>query len=259
MFQPFSDAIKLYRKEFFIPLKINFFPYWVSPIFSLCISLIVWLVFPYYYLVVSWNYRLLFIFCVIRLRVYGIIISGWSSNSCYAILGGIRSVAQSVSYEVRFFLIILCLLFFSSSLKLYDFSIIQSKCWIFFYCFPIFLILLVSFLAELNRSPFDFSEGESELVSGFNIEYGRSGFAFIFLAEYLSILFASIILCIVFIGEFTLNLTFYLKLSCLRFFIILIRGALPRYRYDKLINICWKSYLIVVLYLIIFYSRVSLK
>nr|YP_010987689.1 NADH dehydrogenase subunit 1 [Psyllopsis discrepans]WON66121.1 NADH dehydrogenase subunit 1 [Psyllopsis discrepans] len=256
IFQPFSDAIKLYSKEFFIPLKINMYPYWLSPIFSLVVMCIVWIMFPYFYLVVSWKYSLLFMFCVISLGVYGVMVSGWSSNSCYSILGGIRSVAQSVSYEVSFFLMILCLLFFSSSLSLLDFTEIQEKVWGLMYTFPIFIMLVVSFLAELNRSPFDFSEGESELVSGFNVEYGGSGFAFIFLAEYLSILFASMFICMMFMGGGSSTFLFYLKLTFVSFFIILVRGSLPRYRYDKLMNLCWKSYLMVVLNMILFYGAV---
>nr|YP_009501917.1 NADH dehydrogenase subunit 1 [Freysuila caesalpiniae]AWU48921.1 NADH dehydrogenase subunit 1 [Freysuila caesalpiniae] len=257
LFQPFSDAIKLYSKEFFFPLKSNFYPYWVSPIFSLCISIFVWSSFPYLYLLVSWSYSIMFIFCVLSMGVYGVMISGWSSNSSYSILGSLRVVAQSISYEVSFFLLILSLIYFTGSMKLFDFSFFQYKLWFLFILFPVFVMLMVSFLAELNRTPFDFSEGESELVSGFNIEYGGSGFAFIFLAEYLSILFASMILSLFFLGGLSENLMFYLKLSFFSSIIIIIRGTLPRYRYDKLMSMCWKIYLGVSLSLIMFYMGVT--
>lgn len=156
----------------------------------------------------------------------------------YSILGSIRSIAQSISYEVRFFLIIACLLFFTCSLTLIDFIKYQSEILFIFFTFPVFIIFMVSLLAELNRTPFDFSEGESELVSGFNVEYGGFGFAFIFLSEYLGILFSSILLCIFFCVGTYINYLFCFKLVLISFIVIVIRGSLPRYRYDKLMDIC---------------------
>nr|YP_009501982.1 NADH dehydrogenase subunit 1 [Russelliana solanicola]AWU49063.1 NADH dehydrogenase subunit 1 [Russelliana solanicola] len=258
LFQPFSDAVKLYTKEFFFPVKSNFYPYWVSPILSLVISMLVWVVFPYFYVVISWSYSIMFMFCVLSMGVYGTMISGWSSNSSYSILGCLRVVAQSISYEVSFFLLILTLIYFTGSMKVSFLMHSQDKVWLLFIVFPIFIMLVVSFLAELNRTPFDFSEGESELVSGFNVEYGGSGFAFIFLAEYLSIIFASGMLALMFFGGYTLTLMFYLKLGLLSFIIITIRGTLPRYRYDKLMGMCWKVYLSVALSMILFYTSVTL-
>lgn len=194
-------------------------------------------------------------FCVLRISVYRIIFSGWSSNSLYGILGSLRVVAQSISYEVRFFLLIICVLYFCGGLTLSCLSLVQSKGWLVIMLIPVFLILFVSFLAELNRTPFDFSEGESELVSGFNIEYGGTGFAFIFLSEYLRILFSSCVLIILFFGGVT-HYFFFLKVTFIAFIIIVIRGTLPRYRYDKLIMMCWKRYLTVSLLLILFYLSI---
>nr|AWU48998.1 NADH dehydrogenase subunit 1 [Mesohomotoma hibisci] len=256
IFQPFSDAVKLFTKEFYCPLSINFYPYWLSPVLALGISILSWVVFPYGFHLVSWKYTILFMFCLMSLSVYTIVISGWFSNSCYSVIGAIRSIAQSVSYEVSFFLMILAVLYFISSMNFLIFLKFQKMIWFIFLLFPVFLMFFVSFLAELNRTPFDFSEGESELVSGFNIEYGGSGFAFIFLAEYLSIIFSSLIIVIFFFCS-CLNYFFYLKLMFMSFMILVIRSMLPRYRYDKLMNMCWKSYLSSILCLIIFYSSIS--
>nr|YP_010596834.1 NADH dehydrogenase subunit 1 [Cacopsylla burckhardti]UFP91890.1 NADH dehydrogenase subunit 1 [Cacopsylla burckhardti]WAK85093.1 NADH dehydrogenase subunit 1 [Cacopsylla burckhardti] len=258
LFQPFSDAVKLFSKEFFFPLKSNFNLYWVSPIISFIVSVSVWLVFPYFFVLLSWKLGVLYLFSVLSFSIYGIMISGWASNSCYSILGALRVVAQSISYEVSFFLLILCILYFSGSMNLFDLGLVQRKGWFILFLFPIFIMLFVSFLAELNRTPFDFTEGESELVSGFNVEYGGVGFAFIFLSEYLSIIFSSVIVCIFFLGGDPEFLGFYLKFLFVSLIIILVRGTLPRYRYDKLMNMCWKSYLMVSLFMILFYLSLCL-
>nr|YP_009501930.1 NADH dehydrogenase subunit 1 [Leptynoptera sulfurea]AWU48966.1 NADH dehydrogenase subunit 1 [Leptynoptera sulfurea] len=256
LFQPFSDAVKLFTKEFLFPLKSNFYPYWLSPMLTLFISLIIWLVFPYWYMILSWKYSFIFMFVIMSLGVYGIMMSGWSSNSSYSILGCLRVVAQSISYEVSFLLLVLSVMYFSNTLSIGILMYLQSNIWFFFIFFPVFLMVFVSFLAELNRTPFDFSEGESELVSGFNIEYGGSGFAFIFLGEYLSIIFSSFFLVIMFFGSLSFHFYFYLKIIFFSFLIILIRGVLPRYRYDKLMILCWKSFLSSILLLLIFYSLI---
>nr|YP_009501878.1 NADH dehydrogenase subunit 1 [Aacanthocnema dobsoni]AWU48797.1 NADH dehydrogenase subunit 1 [Aacanthocnema dobsoni] len=257
IFQPFSDAIKLFSKEFLIPLKSNFYPYWFSPLFTLYISSITWVVFPYMYVLLAWKYSIVLMISMMSMSVYSIMVSGWSSNSSYSLLGCIRVVAQSISYEVSFFLLIFCLLYLISSLILSDFNMYQDKVWFIIVMFPVFIMMFVSILAELNRTPFDFSEGESELVSGFNIEFGSSGFAFIFLGEYLSILFSSLFLSYLFMGLMC-SMQGFMKLIFISFLIIVIRGSLPRYRYDKLMNLCWKSYLSSSLFLIIFYSSMFL-
>nr|YP_009442196.1 NADH dehydrogenase subunit 1 [Calophya californica]ATN42472.1 NADH dehydrogenase subunit 1 [Calophya californica] len=258
VFQPFSDAVKLYTKEFFFPCKSNFFIYWFSPFLSMFISLIIWFMFPYTLIVVSWKFSILFMFMVMSFSVYGVMLSGWSSNSSYSLLGCMRVLAQSISYEVSFFILILSTIFFTKSLSIYSFCKFQNLNYFFFLMIPLFIMIFTSFLAELNRTPFDFSEGESELVSGFNVEYGGAGFAFIFLAEYLSIIFSSSILCWCFLGSLTMNFIFFFKVSFLTLIIILIRGVLPRYRYDKLMNLCWKIYLCSSLFLLLFYSSISI-
>lgn len=243
IFQPFCDAIKLFSKEQFIPFLSNYFIYYFSPIFSLFLSLIIWFCIPYVIKFFSFDYGVLFFFCCLSFGVYNVIIAGWSSNSSFALLGALRSIAQTISYEVALVLILINLLFFLSSFNLLYFYFFQKNLWFFFLFFPIGLIWIISSLAETNRTPFDFAEGESELVSGFNIEYGSGGFALIFLAEYARILFIRIFFSLIFLGSFFFSFIFFLKLNFISFLFIWIRGAFPRYRYDKLIFIAWKSYL----------------
>jgi NADH-ubiquinone oxidoreductase chain 1 len=151
------------------------------------------------------------------------------------LLGSLRAIAQTISYEVALVLILLCLLFVLESFNLFFFDLFQQKNLFICIFFFVSLIWIVSILAETNRTPFDFAEGESELVSGFNIEYGAGGFALIFLAEYARILFISMFFCLVYLGAIINSLFFFLKLSFISFFFIWVRGAFPRYRYDKLI------------------------
>uniref|UniRef100_UPI0030FF3148 NADH dehydrogenase subunit 1 n=1 Tax=Egeirotrioza rufa TaxID=3132082 RepID=UPI0030FF3148 len=254
IFQPFSDALKLFSSEFFFPLNSNFNLYWVSPLVMLLISMIVWLSFPYWYIVLSWKYSLIFMLIVLSMSVYPVMACGWSSNSSYSMLGCLRVIAQSVSYEVSFFLLIMTFIYMIGSMKILDYLSFQYNTWFIILIFPIFIMLLVSLLAELNRTPFDFSEGESELVSGFNIEYGGSGFAFSFLGEYLSILFSSTLIVILFLGSLNSHNLFFLKIMMVTFIIIILRGTLPRYRYDKLMNLCWKSFLSCSIFMIMFYT-----
>lgn len=145
------------------------------------------------------------------------IIAGWASNSNYALLGGLRAVAQTISYEVRLALILLSFVFLVGSYCLVDFQVYQSNCWFMFVTFPLALAWFASCLAETNRTPFDFAEGESELVSGFNVEYRRGGFALIFMAEYASILFMRMLFCVLFLGCNIMNFDFYLKLVFMSF------------------------------------------
>nr|AVN68353.1 NADH dehydrogenase subunit 1 [Euphyllodromia sp. Z257] len=253
IFQPFSDAIKLFTKEQIFPLISNYFVYYLCPIFSLFLSLLVWSIIPYLSGLIMFELGILFFFCCLSLGVYSIMIAGWSSNSNYSLLGGIRSVAQTISYEVSLILIFLSFIFLVGSFNLIDFFYFQGYLWFFFIFFPLSLVWFVSCLAETNRTPFDFAEGESELVSGFNIEYGGGGFALIFLAEYSSILFMSMMFCLVFLGGNLNSLNFYFKISLVSFLFIWVRGTYPRFRYDKLMNLAWKSYLSLSLNYLMFF------
>nr|CAH59881.1 NADH dehydrogenase subunit 1 [Zygaena exulans exulans] len=256
--QPFSDAIKLFTKEQTYPMFSNYVSYYFSPIVSFILSLMIWLLIPYYFNMISFNLGLMFFLCCTSMGVYSVMIAGWSSNSNYALLGGLRSVAQTISYEVSLVLIMMSSIIFIMDFNLMMFNEYQNIIWFFFLMIPLSLCWFSSSLAETNRTPFDFAEGESELVSGFNVEYSSGGFALIFMAEYSSILFMSMFFCLMYMGGYNLGLIFYLKLTLISFLFIWVRGTLPRYRYDKLMYLAWKSYLPISLNFIIFFMGMIL-
>nr|YP_010895014.1 NADH dehydrogenase subunit 1 [Caliprobola speciosa]WJW73527.1 NADH dehydrogenase subunit 1 [Caliprobola speciosa] len=241
--QPFCDAIKLFTKEQTYPLLSNYISYYFSPIFSLFLSLLLWMCMPFFIKLFSFNLGLLFFMCCTSLGVYTVMIAGWSSNSNYALLGGLRSVAQTISYEVSLALILLSFVFLINNYNMLNFYYYQVYLWFFFLLYPLVFVWLIISLAETNRTPFDFAEGESELVSGFNVEYSSGSFALIFLSEYASILFMSMLFSLIFLGGDVFSLFFYLKLMFISFVFIWVRGTLPRFRYDKLMYLAWKSFL----------------
>nr|YP_011010536.1 NADH dehydrogenase subunit 1 [Haloveloides sundaensis]WPW47177.1 NADH dehydrogenase subunit 1 [Haloveloides sundaensis] len=251
--QPFSDGLKLFFKEQTYLCMSNFMIYYFSPVFMLFLSFCLWLLFPYMINLYNFNLGLLFFLCCTSFGVYGVLMCGWSSNSNYSLLGSLRSMAQTISYEVSMAMILLCLFIF-----VYDFNFVmmyfyQYYIWFIFFSFPLFFCWLASFLAEVNRSPFDFAEGESELVSGFNVEYSSGGFAYIFLSEYMNIIFMSMLTVVVFLGCNLFSLTFFFKLIFIIFFVIWVRGTLPRFRYDKLMYLTWKVFLPISLNYFIFF------
>nr|ANW36761.1 NADH dehydrogenase subunit 1 [Biston panterinaria] len=256
--QPFSDAVKLFTKEQTFPINSNYFCYYYSPVFSFVLSLMLWMLIPYYFNLVSFSLGMLFFFCCTSLGVYTVMIAGWSSNSNYSLLGGLRSVAQTISYEVSLALILMSSIVMVMDFSLFNFGVYQNMVWFLFIMFPLSLSLLSSMMAETNRTPFDFAEGESELVSGFNVEYSSGGFALIFLAEYSSILFMSMLFVLIYLGGYEINFFFYLKLVFVSFIFIWVRGTLPRYRYDKLMYLSWKSYLPVSLNFLLFYMGLKI-
>nr|QRV62427.1 NADH dehydrogenase subunit 1 [Graptodytes pictus] len=245
--QPFSDAIKLFTKEQTFPLLSNYIMYYYSPVISLFLSLLMWVVIPYLMGLFMFNLSMLMFLCLTSMGVYTVMIAGWSSNSMYSMLGGMRAVAQTISYEVSLALIFMSFMVLISSFSLMDFYLYQENIWMIFLCLPLALMWFVSSLAETNRTPFDFAEGESELVSGFNVEYSSGGFALIFLSEYSSILFMSMMFSVLFMGGNLLSLIFYLIMVFISFIFIWVRGTLPRFRYDKLMYLAWKSFLPVSL------------
>nr|YP_010274838.1 NADH dehydrogenase subunit 1 [Celaenorrhinus aspersus]UJV31522.1 NADH dehydrogenase subunit 1 [Celaenorrhinus aspersus] len=253
LLQPFSDALKLLSKEQMYLSYSNYMSYYFSPIVNFILSLMLWILIPYFFNMINFNLGVLYFLCCTSLGVYTIMISGWSSNSNYSLLGGLRSVAQTISYEVSLSLILMSCIIMIMDFNLMMFNIYQSLIWFFFLMLPLSLCWLSSSLAETNRTPFDFAEGESELVSGFNVEYSSGGFTLIFLSEYSSILFMSLMFTIMYLGGYDLSLMFYLKMIFISFLFIWVRGTLPRYRYDKLMYLSWKIYLPLSLnYLLLF-------
>nr|YP_009349791.1 NADH dehydrogenase subunit 1 [Hexacentrus japonicus]AQM39836.1 NADH dehydrogenase subunit 1 [Hexacentrus japonicus] len=256
--QPFADAIKLFTKESVNPSVSNYFLYYFSPVVSLFLALLGWMIYPFINVLFSFNLGLLFFLACTSMGVYSVMIAGWSSNSNYALLGGMRAVSQTISYEVSLALILLSFVFLVEGYNLMSFLFYQEYVWFLFLTFPLMLAWFASCLAETNRTPFDFAEGESELVSGFNVEYSSGGFALIFLAEYASILFMSMLSCLLFLGADMISFLFFIKLAGLAFLFIWVRGTLPRFRYDKLMYLAWSSYLPLSLNFLFFFVGVKI-
>nr|QUL60384.1 NADH dehydrogenase subunit 1 [Terrapotamon thungwa] len=253
LLQPFSDAMKLFTKEPTFSVVSNFLVYYMSPVFSLFISLLMWVVIPYNLGLLSFNLGMMFFLCCLSFGVYSTMIAGWSSNCKYSLLGSLRAVAQTISYEVSLALILLSFIILVGGFNFELFNKYQESIWFILISIPLGLIWFSSCLAETNRTPFDFSEGESELVSGFNTEYSSGGFALIFMAEYTSILFMSALFVVIFLGSSPNKLDFYIKCVFIVFIFIWARGTLPRFRYDKLMYLAWKSYLPVSINYLMFF------
>nr|YP_010277820.1 NADH dehydrogenase subunit 1 [Neripteron violaceum]YP_010349224.1 NADH dehydrogenase subunit 1 [Neritina violacea]UHY94497.1 NADH dehydrogenase subunit 1 [Neripteron violaceum]UNV38204.1 NADH dehydrogenase subunit 1 [Neritina violacea] len=249
--QPLADAAKLLTKEMTKPSLANQSPYFVAPILSLILALMLWQLNPLENASSFIKWGILFFLCVSSLNVYGTLLAGWSSNSKYALLGALRAIAQTISYEVSLALILLFSLFTSETFNLMEIKSFNELIWFIFLLSPIALVWLVSCIAETNRAPFDFAEGESELVSGFNIEYGSGGFALIFMAEYANILFMSLLTVVLFFGGssflFSDDVIMFMKTLFFAFFFVWARATLPRFRYDLLMGLTWKGFLPVAL------------
>lgn len=257
LLQPLADAVKLFSKETFLILKSNYLYYLISPLFIMTLILILWQNLPFISRIINRFYRILIIFCILRIRVYGVMVAGWSSNSIYSLIGGIRRIAQTISYEVRIILLLLRKIFLIERFNIYLFKEFQFYSWFIFINFFRAFIIIVRFLAELNRTPFDFAEGESELVSGFNTEYIRGRFAIIFIAEYGIIIFIALMFRILFFGGNFYKFYFYLVNLFVLFFILWVRGSFPRFRYDNLIYLTWKRYLPVRLNFLLIIIRIK--
>ncbi len=253
LLQPLADGLKLLIKESVIPENANTFSFIFAPILTFLLSLIGWSVIPFSFFsfFANINLGLLFIFAVSALGVYGVILSGWSSNSKYAFFGALRSAAQMISYEVSIGLILISILLCVGSLNFIDIVAFQNYVYFFIPFSPLCLMFLISILAETNRAPFDLPEAESELVSGFNVEYASMGFALFFLAEYGSIILMSLLTILLFFGGWlfipilSIFYPFFLgfKTCFILFFFIWVRASFPRYRVDQLMRLCWKIFL----------------
>lgn len=250
--QPFGDAIKLLRKEFMVVEKGGPIVYNFQPMLILTFSLGLWLVYPLLrYSIMCLTYGILYILRVMSIHIYPLILGGWFSNRNYSILGAVRSIAQSISYEVRLFLILFSLLLITERYSFYDFERSQKYVCFFFMIRPLYFIFFIRIVVELNRAPFDLIEGESELVSGFNVEYSRRIFTIIFMAEYIRILFTCLVITILFFGGSTCSFIFLLIYMVHVFIVIIFRAICPRLRYDQLMSLCWKSFLPISLSYII--------
>lgn len=216
LLQPFSDAVKLFCKELVVPYQRNLFLFLVGPILRIFLILLVWLVYPRWEGYENYSYRGLFLFCILGVGVYGLFVSGWAGNSKYRMLGSLRSISQTISYEVSLIILILSYFILMESLRIKRFFKWQDN---FIFCLvfiPLFFIWSIRCLAELNRTPFDFSEGESELVSGFNTEYRSGPFSLIFIAEYGFIFFMRLLNSFLFLGSSLI----YLKSILFLYFIL---------------------------------------
>jgi len=265
--QPMADGLKLFLKEAIVPSQASQIVFLIAPLITFAISLITWSVIPFGYGLVfsDIDLGLLFFFAISSLAVYGVIIAGWSSNSKYAFLGSLRSAAQMISYEVSIGLIIINLILFVSSLNLTKIVIAQENVWFVIPFMPIFLLFIISGLAETNRPPFDLPEAEAELVAGYIVEYSAVNFALFFIGEYSNIILNSTFSVLLFLGgwnflfytglpiNYLMLAFFFVKILIMLFFFILVRAALPRYRYDQLMQLGWKFFLPLSLALIIFY------
>nr|BCP51383.1 ND1 [Valvata hokkaidoensis] len=248
--QPFADAMKLFLKENMSPSGANSYIFFLAPGLALFIALLLWRTYPSDSATKYLKYGILFFMCVTALNVYSTLLAGWSSNSKYAFLGALRAAAQTISYEVSMILILLFPIFMTSSMSFDTFS--MTKYWLLFLFSPVFFMWICSIVAETNRAPFDFAEGESEIVSGFNIEYGAAGFAMLFMAEYMNILVMSMITTVTFLGAsnilfYNSSMIFTMKILLVSFIFIWTRVAYPRFRYDLLMTLTWKSFLPVIL------------
>jgi len=257
LLQPLADGLKLFSKETILPSNSNITLFLLAPILTFILSLIGWSVIPFSNTIVlaDLNVGVLYLFATSSLGVYGIIIAGWSSNSKYPFLGALRSAAQVISYEVSIGFIIINVCICTGSFNLSNIVLAQKNVWFIIPLFPMFILFYISMLAETNRHPFDLPEAEAELVSGYNVEYSAMTFALFFLGEYANMLLMSAFSAILFLGGwlpilniFPINLLpgvfwFSIKIILGVIFFIVTRATLPRYRYDQLMNIGWKSFL----------------
>nr|ACR55960.1 NADH dehydrogenase subunit 1 [Lichanura trivirgata] len=249
LLQPIADGIKLIMKEPTKPTMSSPILFTMSPIMALTIALITWAPMPMPSPMTNMNLGLLFIMAMSGMFTYTILWSGWSSNSKYPLMGGMRAVAQVISYEVTLGLIIMSMATITGGYSLQTFTITQEPTWLLLPSWPLAMMWFTSTLAETNRAPFDLTEGESELVSGFNIEFSAGPFALLFLAEYTNILMMNTLSATMFINPgtqsppalFTINLM--TKTIMLTTTFLWIRASYPRFRYDQLMHLLWKQYL----------------
>ncbi|NP_659338.1 NADH dehydrogenase subunit 1 (mitochondrion) [Odobenus rosmarus rosmarus] len=250
LLQPIADAMKLFTKEPLRPSTSSTSMFIMAPILALSLALTMWAPLPMPYPLINMNLGVLFMLAMSSLAVYSILWSGWASNSKYALIGALRAVAQTISYEVTLAIILLSVLLMNGSFSLTTLITTQEHLWLIFPAWPLAMMWFISTLAETNRAPFDLTEGESELVSGFNVEYAAGPFALFFLAEYANIIMMNMFTTTLFLGAYhnpcmpelyTINFT--LKTLALTTLFLWIRASYPRFRYDQLMHLLWKNFL----------------
>nr|ULC83700.1 NADH dehydrogenase subunit 1 [Hippotragus equinus] len=250
LLQPIADAIKLFTKEPLRPATSSISMFILAPVLALSLALTMWIPLPMPYPLINMNLGVLFMLAMSSLAVYSILWSGWASNSKYALIGALRAVAQTISYEVTLAIILLSVLLMNGSFTLSTLITTQEQMWLIFPAWPLAMMWFISTLAETNRAPFDLTEGESELVSGFNVEYAAGPFALFFMAEYANIIMMNIFTTTLFLGAFhspympelyTINFTIKSLLLTITF--LWIRASYPRFRYDQLMHLLWKNFL----------------
>nr|AAX54624.1 NADH dehydrogenase subunit 1 [Perccottus glenii] len=260
LLQPIADGVKLFIKEPVRPSTSSPILFLIAPMLALTLALLLWAPIPLPHPVTDLNLTILFIMAISSLAVYSILGSGWASNSKYALIGALRAVAQTISYEVSLGLILLSAIIFTGGFTLQTFNITQESVWLIIPAWPLAAMWYISTLAETNRAPFDLTEGESELVSGFNVEYAGGPFALFFLAEYANILLMNTLSAILFLGAsymphmselMTMNLM--TKAAFLATLFLWVRASYPRFRYDQLMHLIWKNFLPLTLAMVIWH------
>jgi NADH-quinone oxidoreductase subunit H len=258
LLQPLADGVKLFLKEIIIPSGSSKFLFVLAPIMAFAPALAAWAVVPFSegMALTNVNAGLLYILTMTSLGIYGIIIAGWASNSKYAFLGAVRSAAQIVSYEIAMGFALVCVLMASQSMNLTDIvrgqhGSLGALNWYVIPLFPMFMVYLISGVAETNRAPFDMAEGESEIVAGFHVEYSGMAFAVFFLAEYANMILIAFLTSIMFLGGWLSPVPFLPdsfiwllgKVSFILLLFLWFRATFPRYRYDQLMRLGWKVFI----------------
>nr|YP_009312490.1 NADH dehydrogenase subunit 1 [Tuberoschistura baenzigeri]BAV72069.1 NADH dehydrogenase subunit 1 [Tuberoschistura baenzigeri] len=265
LLQPIADGVKLFIKEPVRPSTSSPFLFLAAPTLALTLALTLWAPMPMPHPVADLNFGILFIMAMSSLTVYSILGSGWASNSKYALIGALRAVAQTISYEVSLGLILLSIVVFSGGYTMQTFNVTQEAIWLLIPAWPLAAMWYISTLAETNRAPFDLTEGESELVSGFNVEYAGGPFALFFLAEYANILLMNTLSAILFLGTTymplmpeltTMNLM--IKATLLSVLFLWVRASYPRFRYDQLMHLIWKNFLPLTLALVLWHTALPI-
>nr|YP_009520484.1 NADH dehydrogenase subunit 1 [Nilssonia nigricans]AUZ97259.1 NADH dehydrogenase subunit 1 [Nilssonia nigricans] len=252
LLQPVADGMKLFTKEPIYPTNSSQTLFMLAPTLALLLALSIWMPLPMPFPLANLNLGLLFLIAISSFMVYSILWSGWASNSKYALMGALRAVAQTISYEVTLGIILISMILFSGDFNMQTFTMTQEPMSLVFSSWPLLMMWYISTLAETNRSPFDLTEGESELVSGFNVEYAAGPFALLFLAEYANILMMNMITTIMFLNSpnttpelLTTLLTTKTMLLSAGF--LWVRASYPRFRYDQLMFLLWKNFLPITL------------